>query len=245
LGAKSNVRNAVYAGMPLTYSGYNGIVDVGRGYYQRGWEYINITGPTTVPLFMRVFGYEIGQATVNYQWSGTSSPCCLGEKQCMGESFKRTIADDAVVDLGEIPMGVMRLEINLTTFVNPVTGQSNDLDIQLYDMDAVSSLWNETNGLEKYKKILGYCTSKSKGVTCEESHVPAKSTERTGNYKGLDYTYSGYNGIYEDGQRRRGSEWVRINAITNTRLFMKVLGWEAGEAEVNFWYYWPKADDLM
>ena len=34
-----------------------------------------------------------------------------------------------------------------------------------------------------------------------------------------------------------GNEWVRIDGTTNTRLSMKVFGYEPGSAHVDYWYW--------
>ena len=54
--------SVTYAGMTITYSGYNGR----SGNW--GLEYIRITGDTTVPLTVKVFGYQSGTAEVTYSW---------------------------------------------------------------------------------------------------------------------------------------------------------------------------------
>ena len=62
--------STTYAGMAITYSGYNGRSG------NPGLEYIRITGDTTVELTLKVFGYQSGTAQVDYSWgsSGTSTP---------------------------------------------------------------------------------------------------------------------------------------------------------------------------
>ena len=57
-----------YAGMSITYSGYNGRSG------NQGLEDIQISGTTTLPLTVKVFGYQSGQASVNYSWGGTTTP---------------------------------------------------------------------------------------------------------------------------------------------------------------------------
>lgn len=52
----------------------------------------------------------------------------------------------------------------------------------------------------------------------------------TKDYKGINFTYSGYNGI--DGQK--GNESIEVEGITPTALTMKAFGYEAGYATVDY-----------
>jgi hypothetical protein len=58
-------RNAMtkdYRGCTIEYSGYNGVGG------NPGHEYIKIPGCTNQSLVMKVFGYQSGNAQVNYNW---------------------------------------------------------------------------------------------------------------------------------------------------------------------------------
>lgn len=61
-----------YAGMVITYSGYNG-VDGNWGH-----EEIHIEGRVTRTLTMKAFGYAPGDATVNYEWGTGVGQTCMG-----------------------------------------------------------------------------------------------------------------------------------------------------------------------
>ena len=54
----------------------------------------------------------------------------------------------------------------------------------------------------------------------------AESTE----YKGLEYEYSGYNGVNGE----YGHEYIRINGVTNRVLVMQAFGYRSGDAIVNY-----------
>ena len=51
-----------YHGLTIEWSGYNGVGG------KKGHEYIKITGKTPEMLVMKVYGYQAGQAAVNYTW---------------------------------------------------------------------------------------------------------------------------------------------------------------------------------
>ncbi len=55
-------------------------------------------------------------------------------------------------------------------------------------------------------------------------------------YEGVQYCYSGYNGV--DGQL--GNEWIEVRGDTNRALVMKAFGYRAGEAAVT--YSWQAVD---
>lgn len=107
-----------YQNTEITYSGYNG-VDGNKGY-----EYINVSGTTQVPMTMKAFGYQAGFATVNYSWSGKEGCDNSGDG-----NFTQSITKDALTLVGEIPAGIPNVEIILMS--------ENDLDIQLYDADGI------------------------------------------------------------------------------------------------------------
>ena len=54
-----------YAGVVITYSGYNG----GQTTATIGHEFIRFKGTTDRNLVMKVFGYAAGTAEVNYKWA--------------------------------------------------------------------------------------------------------------------------------------------------------------------------------
>jgi hypothetical protein len=106
-----------YAGITITWSGYNGD---GTGL---GNEYIRITGTTERSYIMRVYGYQAGSAAVSYSWAGggTNTGKCDGG----AGSFQQRLNYSAVADIGEIPAGLDDVYIRLAS--------ANDLDVQLYD----------------------------------------------------------------------------------------------------------------
>ncbi len=61
-----------YRGMDITWSGYNGIDG------DWGHEAIDIAGQTTRPLLMKAFGYQAGDATVDYAWGEGVGATCGG-----------------------------------------------------------------------------------------------------------------------------------------------------------------------
>ena len=58
----SSEASLVYHDMNITWSGYSGT------HGHPGNEYIKITGNTSEPLVMKVFGYQSGTANVDYSW---------------------------------------------------------------------------------------------------------------------------------------------------------------------------------
>jgi hypothetical protein len=197
------VTSGTYAGMDITYSGVNGVN------FNFGEEYISIAGKTTVPIVMKAFAYEAGAVDVTYSWTRTVSSCCLGTAACTS-SFVKTVSAGEVTTLGDIPAGVSRLEIYITT-----TGA--DLDIQLFD---------KGNG---GNAIIGYGMNAPNGMGDNIQYMK-------GDYRGRTYHYSGFNGV--DGMF--GNEFVKIDGVTNTELTMKVLGFTSGEGTITYSYYWPQ-----
>lgn len=116
-------QTANYKGVSIEWSGYNGD---GSNY---GHEYIKITNTTNRTLVMKAYGYEAGFAKVNYSWSGTAG-CSSGgggtSKSGSG-TFQQQILNDAIVTVGDIPIGINNLSIHLKS--------TKDVDIQLYDKD--------------------------------------------------------------------------------------------------------------
>ncbi len=109
-----------YNGVTVEWSGYNGD---GTG---TGNEYIKITGKTNRTFIMKAFGYQAGNATVDYSWTGgTATDCNISETG--GDTFQQQILNQDVIDIGDIPPGVNDL------FIKLISGK--DVDIQLYDKD--------------------------------------------------------------------------------------------------------------
>ena len=114
----------------LTYSGYNGTSG------HRGNEFIQIEGTTPTPLRMEVFGYEEGDAIINYTWAGKKS--CTPEVKGKG-SFKQDIRKNQTSFVGTIPAQLENVEINLTS--------SEDIDIQFYAADGTAIVSWKPKGL--------------------------------------------------------------------------------------------------
>ena len=62
----ANKQSIDYHGMHIEWSGYNGV----NG--NKGNEYIKISGETTQELIMKVYGYQAGEADVDYSWGNSS-----------------------------------------------------------------------------------------------------------------------------------------------------------------------------
>ena len=58
-------------------------------------------------------------------------------------------------------------------------------------------------------------------------------------YEGLEYCYSGFNGV--DGER--GNEWIQLNGVSNRELMMTAFGYDAGYARV--YYSWSATDNCV
>lgn len=84
-----------YRSMTLTYSGYNGRSG------NPGLEFIRVDGTTTVPLTVKVFGYESGTAEVRYAW-GTqeSSTTASSQRPIPPPTFAS--AESRVVAIGDL-----------------------------------------------------------------------------------------------------------------------------------------------
>jgi uncharacterized protein YkwD len=118
----SNTQTTNYQGISIEWSGYNGE----NGKY--GHEYIKISNTTNRVLLMKAFGYQAGYATVDYSWTGTEG-CTEGTGVAASGSgsFEQEILKQAIIEVGEIPVGLNDLSIKLVS--------SNDVDIQLYEAD--------------------------------------------------------------------------------------------------------------
>ncbi|MBD88716.1 MAG: hypothetical protein CL940_00065 [Deltaproteobacteria bacterium] len=65
------------------------------------------------------------------------------------------------------------------------------------------------------------------------------SGEACTTYEGLEYCYSGYNGVGGE----LGHEWIEIKGVSNRPMIMKAYGYKAGEAQIN--YSWESAPDCV
>ena len=107
-----------YEGLVFCYSGYDG----DQSPWGRGNEWIEITGSTNRPLEMRAFGYESGQAWVDYSFEAASTCAEIGDG-----AFAQWVPRDDVADVGLIDTGVTNVAIDLWAEAGA------DLDIQLID----------------------------------------------------------------------------------------------------------------
>ena len=110
---------------------------------------------------------------------------------------------ESAVTVGTIPKGIQGLEVNLTS--------NADVDIRLYGANN-DKVVHWPNGILK------------------------KGSKETKPYKGVDVTYSGYNGI----QGEKGNEFIKVAGSTPTDLTMKAFGYREGDATVK--YSWTGKD---
>lgn len=113
-----------YEGVRYCYSGYNGYGGLGTGH-----EYIRIEGDTNRELEMRAFGYEAGEAEVNYEWLAV--PTC---NEVGAGSFTQNILHNATVEVGTIPTGKHNVVIDLDA-------NGADVDVQLFDGNEALIAW--------------------------------------------------------------------------------------------------------
>lgn len=114
-------QNISYNGVSVEWSGYNGD---GTG---KGHEYIKISGTTNRALIMKAYGFQAGFANIDYSWSGTQGCTEGGTSKSGSGKFQQQILDKAIITVGDIPIGIDDLFIELKS--------SKDVDIQLYDKD--------------------------------------------------------------------------------------------------------------
>lgn len=188
-----------YQGMGIEWSGYNG----DGTYYGAGNEYIKIAGKVSTPLMMKVYGYDAGYATVNYSWTGGTASGCTVANSGSG-NFQQSIANFAIVKVGDIPIGVNNLNIKLVSDV--------DVDIQLYDSDSG-------------KAIVAWSGDKSQWGVLHDS------SKQSANYQGMGVEWSGYSG---EGAGKEGHEYIKITGATTRNLTMKAFGYHAGYATVTY-----------
>lgn len=207
--------------MKIVYSGYNGVQDE-DGNQRLGHEYIEIIGEVTTRLLMRAYAYQSGEALVTYSWEDSKSDCCLGKGVCIGNPFERFILKDKVVVVGDLPVGIKDVRIELTSNV--------DTDVQLYDQS------RQTDQYPEGVAIIGWCPQKD----CNFGELAGMGVGEI-TIDNVEYVYSGYNGA--DGVNR-GNEYIEMNGITNRPLQMATFGYEAGVATITYSYYMqPPADN--
>lgn len=140
--------------MLITYSGYDG-----------GNEWLEVTGMTTRRLGLRVYTYESGTASVNYQWA----------RGCGGVFF-RDLKEGESALVGQLPEGLDNLKVWMRS--------ANDMDIQLYDL-------SQRDPYPEGTAIIAYCAPKN---DCNYGPLTS-SNDKTRVYGDVEYTYSGYNGV--------------------------------------------------
>ena len=125
---EANEKTALYKGIGITYSGYNG----SNG--QKGHEFISLNGVTSTPMIIKAFGYQAGHAVVKYNWTGKEGCSKNGKKTGY---FKQDILKNTITLVGDIPDNIENLEINLSS--------NKDIDIQLYGEDGTAIVkWSST-----------------------------------------------------------------------------------------------------
>jgi len=218
LGSDEGEKSTSYRNMSVSYSGYNGIDG------QSGKEWIRITGETTRQIAMYAFAFEAGNAVVEYNFDRVQTACCLGVAAC-GGSFAAPIAQNSVVNIGEIPVGKKNLRVTLTS--------PADVDIQLYDLDDAGCAASGGKAIIAYTETTSTCGT---GALGNNDGTPESTTYPTNsNDEGRLYEYSGYYG----GQTADtyGNEYVVVNGVSNRRLMMKAFGYAAGNANVEYTYF--------
>jgi hypothetical protein len=116
-----------WSGDSITYSGYYGD---GTGV---GNEFVTFNDQVSNDYQMYAYGYGAGFATVDYSWTGKAG-CTPGGLDPSGSgSFSQTIAQGAVVVVGELPAGLTDVYVRLDS--------AADIDIQLYDGDTAVVNW--------------------------------------------------------------------------------------------------------
>jgi len=113
-----------YNNVEYCYSGYNGVDG------QKGHEFIRINGDTNIPLVMKAWGFQAGDAEVTYEWNAV--PTC-NEKG--NGAFSQYIAQSSTTVVGDIPLNKVNVKIEL------IARNDKDVDIQLYDGDTAIVQW--------------------------------------------------------------------------------------------------------
>ena len=125
-----------YEGVEYCYSGYNGYDSNNDGVRELGSEKIEIFGTTNRTLVMRAYGYQAGNAEVDYTWSPTNT---CNEKG--SGTFAQQIPLDDTVVVGEIPA------FKVNVFVQLAARNGRDVDIQLIDSVSGTEIIAWPNGL--------------------------------------------------------------------------------------------------
>jgi hypothetical protein len=104
----------IWSGVQYCYSGYNGVGG------ELGNEWIKVTGDTNRPVIMKAYGYQAGDADIEYTWTAASDCVDTGSG-----SFTQFIPEGDAVLVGDIPTGKRNIRIDLAS--------PEDVDIQLID----------------------------------------------------------------------------------------------------------------
>lgn len=81
--------------------------------------------------------------------------------------------------------------------------------------------------------------SNGQAIVAWPSGLLNQRAEACTTYEGLEYCYSGFNGVNGE----RGHEWISINGVSNRELVMTAYGYNAGYAQVN--YQWSATDNCI
>jgi len=219
---QSLVETKSYKTLDYEWSGYAGdcpnydsrVAPEGCSY---GNEYIKVLGISNETLVMKAFGYQAGQATVEYRWEGGEIEACKVPESGKGE-FEQILVEKTLVDIGEIPAGLVNVDIRLLS--------NTDLDIQLIDKETGDQIVQWPDGLLKdtfpshaVYKGLDYAWSGYAG-DCEEYIYPEVPD----------------NCSY-------GNEYINITGKTDRALVMKAYAYQSGTAKVQ--YSWGKANESI
>lgn len=156
----ARLASKLYQGMTIEYSGY-----YGDGTH-RGNEYVKITGLTTAPLQMELYGYQAGVAEITYSYD---NPQIANSPQSGEGSFEIAVPEGGTIEIpGDIPAGVKNFSMRLDA--------EQDVDIQLEDPDSQTLLiaWNSEaliNSSQKIRKryngvVIEYSGYQGAGAPC-------------------------------------------------------------------------------
>lgn len=206
LGQQPEVETMDYRGSTFKYSGYNGVTGPGD-------EYVEVSvGATPAIMTIAAYAYDDGEGTVSYSYTGLDTPCCQGKPNACGGSFRTSVAEGEVTQLGQIPRGKKDLRVSLDALV--------DIDIQLYNAEM-------TGTFSEGEAIVAYCELDS----CNYGDITAAAVIEK-SYNGMQLEYSGWNGV----RGYPGSEYIQITGETTRILSMGLLGFQAGSARVDYTY---------
>jgi len=186
----------VYKGVNVTYSGYDGTDG------KKGHEFIRIDGSTPTSMEMKAFGYQEGDATINYTWSGKDG-CTPNNTDSGSGHFTQKIPHENIAIVGDIPKGISNFEVSLKS--------DKDIDIQLYGEDGTA-------------------------IIAWPSGILNGSGKQTTTYHGMTIEWSGYAGT----GGKNGHEYIKVSGKTTEKITMKVYGFKAGIADVD--YSWGEKD---